>query len=485
MASIQATFYTFEKRDNSTKKPSDGGTTLSVTFKEETDILNPRLEVRYSGAFGFNYVYLDFTNRYYKITQATSIAHDTYYLECTHDVLANWIDDAKGQSVYAEYSSYDFNLWLDDTRISAGHNVITTKGDPVTPEVFRTPDGNGKMPYTYVLAAIVENEYVPQTEVGKIGGIEYMFGEAIGFQTLLSKFANLDFVESLKSGSPWDAICAVYAVPFDIGECVDTAGLTLRYLWGIEFTSSGSISNCIVKHYTRRVYFPRPSNNDFRFSERFVKYQLNIPYCGVIDVPTSLVLSSQQLSGNYGYAECTYAADPISGEFACEVKVNKVSLGQYGANMKIDLPLGGRQSQGSFMARQGGVAAIGAIGAMVAGGAPLLAASTLSAGAIAGGVGLAKAAIDIPPINTFGSYGGNGCLAQFNRSIGDFFAVMTECDSDINPATLSNIVGRPTMKVTTIQNGYIKTSGASVSLGALAEEVTAFNNLLNGGVYVE
>ena len=67
----------------------------------------------------------------------------------------------------------------------------------------------------------------------------------------------------------------------------------------------------------------------------------------------------------------------------------------------------------------------------------------------------------------------------------NFQLCMAECDPSIDPATLVAIAGRPAEKVTTVQNGYIKTASASVAFAGLAEEVERFNNLLNGGVYVE
>lgn len=483
---MKATFFTVTKRENSTYKPSDSGTELTITLKEVTDILSPVIEVQHTGAFAFNMCHIDFFDRWYKIRGVESIAQGAYNLYLDVDVLASWKDELIGQSVYAEMSSYDYNVWLDDARIVAGHEPISTKGDVVTPEVFLTPDPiSHVMPFQYVLAAICESADPNNIPAGWIGGIEYMYGEAVQFMGLLDRFADLSFVQGLKSGSPWDAICSAYIVPFDISKCIQVStGYELRYIWGIEnFTRY--MRSSVPNHYAVRVYFPKPTNNDFRYSEKFVKFYLNVPYSGIITVPTSLVLASQQHTQNYAYATCTYVADPISGQFAVEVKIENVSLGTFGCNMKIDLALGGRQTQQSFMVRQGGVAALAAIGATVAGGAPLLAAETLTAGAMAGAAGLVKAAIDIPPVNTFGSYGGNACLPQMNYAMGDFFAVMVECDSDIDPATLTLLAGRPSMKITTIQSGYIKTTGASVAFAGLADEIERVNNLLNGGVYVE
>lgn len=473
MATIKATFFTFTKRDNSTLKPATGGVELSITWKEETDMLSPQLEVRYENAFNFNYCYIDFTGRYYKINQVTSIAYQTYLLQCEHDVLANWIDDAKGQSVYADYSSYDYDIWLDDNRITAGHNITYKAGGEVYPEIFNAVVTDGVPAMTECLGVI--------TDTGMLNGIDIFYGSMGSLSQVIQRFSDLSFIDNLKSGSPWDAVCEAYYVPFEVSACHITQPNHAATVWDIDIQQD-AIFSARCKHYSVNIALPRPANYDFRFCEKYIKYYLNIPFSGVITIPTSLVLKAAQ-EQNTPIATITYSADAISGQFSAEVKVAGISLGMYGANMKVNLQLGGRQTRESVMAKNAGLGAASAAGAaMFAGaGAPIVLAAGL-AGAYAG---IVKSAIDIPPLDTFGHYSGNGSLMGLGSAVNRFRAMALECDSNIEPATLTAIAGRPSGKVTTIQNGYIKTINASVAFDGLAEEVTAFNALLNGGVYVE
>ena len=475
MATIKATFFTFEKRDNSTKKPTDGGTELSVTFKEDTDILNPQLEVRYTGAFNFNYVHIDFTGRYYRITNAVSIAHDTYLLNCAHDVLANWIDEAKGQSVFTQYSSSNYDIWLDDERVTVGHNITRAQGGLLYPaNIMPIEQGSGTPTVGEFLGVI--------SETGLLNGIDILFGAVGSLSYIIQQFADLSVIETFKSGSPWDAICEAYYSIINPSACHSVVGGHVSKVWGKDITGS-AITNpsCVV--YSSPISLPVPSNIDFRFSDKYVKYYLNIPFSGVITIPTSLVLKSYQETGGAPVALVTYSADAISGQFACEVKVAGVSLGMFGANLKVNLQLGGRQTKESVMLKQGSIGAVGAAGAALGAGGGIKAAAL---GIILGGAaGVAKAAVDIPPLESFGHYGGNNALPALAGAVGRFSAVKIESDSNIDPATLAAVAGRPSGKITTIGNGYIKTENASVSLSALSEEITAFNNLLNGGIYVE
>lgn len=470
MASIQATFYTFEKRDNSTKKPTDSGTTLSVTFKEETDILNPRLEVRYSGAFGFNYVFLDFTNRYYKITQATSIAHDTYYLECSHDVLANWIDDAKGQSVCAEYCSYDYNENIDDSRVTPVNLVDTQVLNGGRPEILT------QVPYMF-LSAI--------TSSGELSGTDIFFDSSAGgsFGNFIESLSDITFWEQIQTGAvsnqcnAFDFLNDLYFCPFIPNFCHDTTTKSTQIL-GKQLSGQ-----CIQRANVKRHSFtfnsiPRPSNTDFRYTSKYVKYYLNLPYVGVVDIPTELIKGAVGGSPAEGLT-IEYSGDCITGLLTMSVKVRGISMGVFGTTLKASIGIA-RQYKPDPTLR-----IIQAAGAAGLAGAKLGGAIGAATGAIGAGIGMGlHEYFRAPEVNRVSSC--NGGLGLFALTDSDKFQLcMAESRSSIDPATLTAIAGRPADKVTTIQNGYIKTSGASVSLGALAEEVTAFNNLLNGGVYVE
>ena len=473
MATIKATFFTFEKRDNSTKKPSDGGTELSVTFKEDTDILNPQLEVHYTGLFNFNYVHVDFTGRYYKITDAVSIATNTYLVNCAHDVLANWIDEAKGQSVYAELSSYDYDIWLDDTRCMIGADFDMSVCGTVTPSIFMPLQNWGTpalMPHVGVIS-----------ERGLLNGIDIVYGGA--GSRIVQDFAEKSFLEVFKSGSPWDAVCEAYYTPFITAECHEVATTHDVKIWDRTYADVPVIMNPSPFSYSDTITIDVPSNMDFRFSDKYVKYYLIVPFSGVVNIPTSLVLAYYRDTGNEPVASITYSGDDISGQFAAEVSIGDVSLGMFGANLRLDMKLGGRETQQAVMARQGIMGGLGAAGAAIGAGAAFH--TVAIGGALGAAAGVFKGAFDIPPIEQFGQFGGNAAMLALSGRMGAFKVVKLEADSNIDPATLTAIAGRPSAKITTIQNGYIKTENASVSLSALSEEITAFNNLLNGGIYVE
>ena len=64
---------------------------------------------------------------------------------------------------------------------------------------------------------------------------------------------------------------------------------------------------------------------------------------------------------------------------------------------------------------------------------------------------------------------------------------MIEGDSNIDPATLAAVAGRPTQRVITISSGcgYVQAVNESVSISGLMSEAEAVNSILNGGAYFE
>lgn len=471
--SIQATFFTISKRDNSTLKPTSGGQTLDIKLLDVTNVLTPIIEVHYNEAFSFNMCYIDFFSRWYKIRDVESIAKGTYNLFLDVDVLATWKDDLIGQSVHAEYSSYDYNIWLDDTRVTVGSNFDMDVCSHFKPVNFM-PDEDYGTPVLMPHLGIV-------SKTGVLNGIDIVFGADGG--RILQDFSDRTLPEIFKSGSPWDAVCEAYYTPYRTQACHETDSNHQVEIWGRDYAGMAVITKASPFNYSDTLSIDVPSNIDFRFADKYVKYYMIVPFSGITTIPTSLVMAYYRATGNEPIANVRYCADDISGQFAAEVSIGNVSLGMFGANLRLDMKLGGRETQQSVMVRQGALGAIGAAGAVI--GAHGSAAAIALGAAAGGAAGLFKGSVDVPPVDQFGQFGGNAAMLGLNATMGEFKIIKLEADSNINPATLTSILGRPSMKITTIQNGYIKTAGASVAFAGLAEEIERVNNLLNGGIYVE
>ncbi len=70
---ITLTLYSFKKRENSTKRPSTGGTDFSVVLLDETSLMTPTFKLSIgSNPIGYNYAYVSDFNRYYFINASVS-----------------------------------------------------------------------------------------------------------------------------------------------------------------------------------------------------------------------------------------------------------------------------------------------------------------------------------------------------------------------------------------------------------------------------
>ena len=79
---ITVKLYHFEKRENSTKRPSDSGTSYSCTMIDETSLMTPTFKLELgSNPIGKNYCYVDDFNRYYFITDVTT-SQGFWYISC-------------------------------------------------------------------------------------------------------------------------------------------------------------------------------------------------------------------------------------------------------------------------------------------------------------------------------------------------------------------------------------------------------------------
>lgn len=471
---LTASFWSFSKRHNSTKRPAaTSATTFNYAEKDATSVLSPTLEFHAPGVLAYNYCYLQKYDRYYFVRDKRSTAYGTYEIDLDVDVAASWGPSTYGQSVMAQMSSNFYDTELDDDRVQAL--------DPISPasvsETFLPV-----FPQNYQIETLASFVTGPD---GRFGGSDVFFNlDSVGnVLTLLDKLFDpaewRQAIDSVLSNDSLSVLNGIWAVPFDVGACHNTATVTRNIDLG--FINTQTISGAIVngpyvERYQGDLVIPTPSVSDFRFSERFVKYYVNIPFIGVTTIPTTLAKYQRAL-----HYEC--AADAVSGAFCISLYVGSVCLGMWQTNLKTELSLSKQISQ-TAAAIAGGVKGAGAVG--LAGAATKAGLKGGIIGAIAGAaVGAFRGAAVTPDIEHACS--SSGSLAPAARYKRDLEIYMFESDSSVDPATFTQTVGRPTQKVVQLASGigYIQTAAASVSFAGYQPEIDSFNALLDGGLYYE
>ena len=472
MANITAQFYNFTKRLNSTKQPTGiAHTDFGISFKDGADLEKPTIELHSANAFRFNYCYIDFTARYYFVDAVRSIAHNTYEIDLIEDYLATFKSALIGQRVYASYASYNYDEQLDDIRVTPVPNArVVTNDCPF--EIMKVDSGGN--PSVTSLASVI-------TDDGAFNGVDIIYAWDIGSGNYIKKLASPSFYRDVKQamggGDPMDYVCEVWAVPFDVNQCHD--GVVKGVLIGDDKTAYevAALSKLEVKRHTHVIDIPQPTHNDFRFSGKYVQYQLVIPCIGIINIPTDLVRASSNKLLNVAFG-----ADCLTGQYVFTASVAGVNLGVFGTSLKSPLPLNKQGGAGAQMAVNGiaGAHAGAGTGLALGGGWGAL------GGAIVGGIGgVVKGAVEGNTLEKTSSSIGSIAASALYKSFSKPTIIMIEYDSDIDPATLTDLCGRPCERVITINNGYIQTRGASLAVNGTDSETEALNAAFNTGVYVQ
>ena len=73
---------------------------LNCTFKNDIDILNPRLIIK--NYVSGNYCFISDFNRYYYITDIVLLKGDVYQLNCTVDVLKTYANELESAEYYSD-----------------------------------------------------------------------------------------------------------------------------------------------------------------------------------------------------------------------------------------------------------------------------------------------------------------------------------------------------------------------------------------------
>ena len=110
-------FYSFSKRTNSTKVPTGTPETYSCVLKDNTDIINPTLQIRGGSTFNpkyLNYCWIAQFSRYYFINTWRYVP-GLWECDCNIDVLATFKPVIEDKEKYILRSSYRYNINLVDT----------------------------------------------------------------------------------------------------------------------------------------------------------------------------------------------------------------------------------------------------------------------------------------------------------------------------------------------------------------------------------
>lgn len=457
---MNVTFYSFDKKRNSTKVPT-GGTQVAVTLKEPCGFLNPSLKLTLDTFnFEWNYCYIPDFSRYYYVEETTLLARNLCQVDLSVDALGSFRAEilASSQYVLRAAQGYDEDI-IDMMYPAKAGRKCDFKEIGIKPVINQYTSG------TYVLGAIGKsNGYagvpvtyyiLPYSEMLKLNGFLFnsgSYGSMISDDVIKAFFNPMDFIVS--------CMYIPYTIPTSTLNKVN-----IDFGW----FSTTDIDAYIMQSYT---YYPTDLTTRLQIfkpgegylnAPPWVQYQLRYPG-GYFDIPAEKLY-------NYEWLDFDISVDIVTGLMNVNVRgwnsaedndtVARFAF-QYGCPIAI------AQLRSDYMS------AISSVGAAIGG---VLKADAFSA------TSAVASAIDAitPDPDTRGSNGGLGS-AFFELSI-QLYTWYFEC-------TEQNVqrLGRPVCAQKTLSSlsGYALCKEAVVEADrAYQSEMDTIEGTLNGGVYIE
>lgn len=451
-------FYTFPKRINSTKRPTDAGLTLSCQLKEPCTVINPVIITDGGGSItDYNYVYIPSWKKYYFITETSIMTGHRYQISMTCDELASWKESIQRYSCFVERAASSYNTLIADNLLSSQENIINDVRvntalsgdywDAVTGcFIFRVVNSSSSTNgiCTYVLS---------QGDITAVMG--YMFNADNYSEELSDEVVKTFF-------NPFQYIVSVMWLPLSKSAVEGSTAENIKFGWWESTTSGSILGDSGYSLFWSDINRPSNSYSDWRaYDDRFSKYTLYLPGFGTVpinaadaqnSISISLVIDILTGAAEYRILSGTTTSDPIIASFKTNLGVD-IQIGQL--NSFLGGMTGGLTSTVSSMLS-------GNIGGVVSG----------LVDTVTGGLSPS------PSVN------GNQGARYIIRANNTFVMSLTNLGSASYPTA---VAGRPLMSNVTLSSlsGFVKCGNASIDIGGYSGEKETVNNYLNSGFYME
>ena len=513
---IDITFYTVTKRLNSTAVPTGTGTVLSCVLKENTSILNPILKLQLSSKPDYNY--FKFDDRYYWVTDITSLSNDLWMISGRVDVLATYKSHIQNTSAFVLYDS-TANTQLPDPRLAIETDCEVNTASADMPWSFRSGVG------TYLIATtgntdeldlinLVTNSNdrigtgvytIPQNQLRKLGfdvedwktvfntlwttfsteknrinttyfvpGADpvstisnFISGWALTAQNAIdyiTGFFRLFASNILGSSSALSNIKASYWLPFEIPSTAlrtPTATHSNHLALG-NYTDIVSglmeVADPVITSVIASVSIPWQFT-DWR-NAACTEIMLYIPLIGCINIPSDVVKGHDSLS-------IKTSLNLYSGALAVEVSCDGAPIGTYGSSCSMPILIGDSNiDTGSIVNTLGSVVTKNYVGA---------------------GTNAIMSFNEM--VSSVGGLGGGAGVGLSNQII----CICRTHNTSQEPSALIGTIGTPTHQLKTLSgSGYCQCLNAQLNCTAATgepnptqTEIEQVNAYLNTGVYLE
>lgn len=456
---MQAKFWNFPKRVNSTKIPAEASPwTPEVNLKNQCSLKNPILQmgsqVPAEQINSYNFCQLGDIG-YFFIDDWTSQRGDLWEANCFQDVLATYRDAIFATTAFVEYDTTG-NPGIVDHRLSqlesstrhANATAFQPTIDQAGTYVLTVTGRNGAVG-TYALKQADLNSLLNSVSNWATNEIDADTPEEV-----LKQWAR----KAISSGSAADNIRSCLWVPFDIS---GGGGEIYLGTFPTGVSAPKMTSNNSILFYSKNIPIPWQAA-DWRACALTHSFTLLLPFAGTIGISAEQLLGSDSITVDY-------CVDLRTADVSYIVYCGLTTIGSYSGNAAASVPVG--------------VSNVNAL--KVAGGVFSSIASLTAGNPVGAGSSLAETAVNIlvpqtTCVGTLQSPAGAGLTLDIELAV-------QYKPYNVAPSSVSAVMGTPTMSVKSLSGltGFVKTRGASVSADCGADELQQINNFLDGGVYLE
>ena len=454
-------FSGFSKELNSTKQPSSG-TTITVTLKEPTSVLNPVFVI---SGYNLSWNYIQWGARYYYVDDIVIVHNNVAEYHCSSDPMATFKSDITSSSQFVTRSATTNDPLVVDSAYP------TKAGSAVDTENFTMTQGTSS-PGTYVIGIINEKAHggVAYYSFGANGTgfssfLSYMFSDA-----WLSQDPDISVEIQKELINPFQYVVSCVWYPFSVAGDLDD----LYFGYWDSRLDAGLISESDRQYVLHgSLSLPRhpqaTSNGAYMNGAPFTRYLLDCYTFGQIPLDPAPFVSSPSVN-----------IDVIVDLFAgnAELRITN-STGtfehRYNSNFGVDIQLS-QVNQKMIQSSLGTIAGAGGGAAVGAALGPL--------GAVAGGVlGLASGVASslnnvFPQVQTAGSMGSKNAYIRTPFVEAQFYSTPT-----IAPA----LIGKPLMQQRSLSglSGFTVCENVDLDTTASPQEKRQIVDYMTTGFFIE
>lgn len=466
---MQATFYQFAKRTNSTKRPS-GGQEFGIDLKAPCNIIDPEIKIAtQSDPTGYNYCYLPTFSRYYWVKNWT-YSDGLWNASLTVDTLASYRDQIGYSTEYVVRSSAKF-----DGTISDGLYPATAEVRSVT-SAFQGGFSETISGGFFVIGFIAK-------AANSIGAITYVVMTPGNAKKLSAKLLtdvsylsidNAEISDSLTKVlfNPYQYIVSCNYFPFDVAELTAHLPLVSNVdvgWWSIDIPCwiLGADNNNLTKSVSAGIpkHPQAASRGGYCNASPYTDYTIFLQPFGVIPLDASKLWGASTLS--IQYTADLFTGDSILRVFTDTNQLVHETTAKLGvpiqlSNITFDIPSGGGLLQTGIAAAFGGIQAALSGGSFSdVGNGILNAAQATNADVASKGATGSTIAFDSVPY----------MVARFK--------ILTDDNNTDH--------GRPLCKRVQISTipGYIMVDDPDIALTATAEEIDSVKSYMKNGFFYE